>query len=375
MSNFRSSGFSFLVLAMAIGGSQAASALELSGAGSTFAAPLARGWIESFEKDHPGTKIRYDSVGSGEGVVRFKANEVDFACTDAPMPSLSSERFQSEGPQFPVAVGMISIAYNVPGVDGELRLSRQAYANIFLGALHFWDDPQIVAANPHLHLPHLPIRPIARLDSSGTTFAFTSHLAAIDARWSETGPGVGKKVAWSEVVTLANGNEGVAAAVGSTVGAVGYAEFGVARRAGLRAASIENKQGKFVAPSFESGLAAIKETPYLGLDRLKAAILDPSYNGAYPVVTFTWLVLHWDYPEDRWRALAPFLDFIMDRGQNIAPVLGYIPLPQSIIYRGKAVVARILSSDGGAVAQHRSSKPGVANKETPADDRIARGQR
>lgn len=367
MSVSRPSGCRLLLLAIFSFVAHTALAAELIGAGSSFAAPLVKGWIESFQKDHPGTKIRYDSVGSGEGVARFRADEIDFACTDAAMPTLSSERFQSDGPQLPIAVGMISIAYNLPGVDGELRLPRKVYTSIFLGELRFWDDPQIVAANPHLHLLHLPIRPMARLDSSGTTFAFTSHLAAIDARWSETGPGVGKKVAWAEAVTLAKGNEGVAAAVANTVGSIGYVEFGVARRAGLRAASIENKQGNFLAPSFESGLAAIKDTSYLGLNRLMASILDPAPGEAYPIVTFTWLVLHWEYPADRQRDIAAFLDFVLDRGQNIAPVLGYIPLPKSIIFRGKAVVARVFSSDASAVAQTQQAKPGATGETAHAE--------
>jgi phosphate transport system substrate-binding protein len=338
-------------------------AAELIGAGSSFAAPLVQGWIESFQKSRPDVKIRYESVGSGEGVRRFKANEIDFACTDAAMPILSSERLESEGPQLPIAVGMISIAYNLPGLDGELRLPRQVYTSVFLGAMHFWDDPEIVAANPRLHLPHLRIRPVARLDSSGTTFAFTSHLAAIDARWLETGPGVGKKIVWAESVALAKGNEGVAAFIGSTTGAVGYVEFGVARRAGLTAASIENKQGKFLAPSFETGLAAIKDTSYLGLDRLIASTLDPAPSEAYPIVTFTWLVLHWDYPDDRWRGIGAFLDFVLDRGQSLAPVLGYIPLPKSILFRGRAVVARIFSSNASEVAQTQQQKPAVAARD------------
>jgi phosphate transport system substrate-binding protein len=339
-------------------------AAELIGAGSSFAAPLVQGWIESFQKDRPDVRIRYESVGSGEGVRRFKASEIDFACTDAAMPILSSERHESEGPQLPIAVGMISIAYNLPRLDGELKLPRQVYTSIFLGEMHFWDDPLIVAANPHLHLPHIPIRPVARLDSSGTTFAFTSHLAAIDSRWLETGPGVGKKVAWAESVALAKGNEGVAAFIGSTFGAVGYVEFGVARRAGLTAASIENKQGKFHGPSFETGLAAIKDASYLGLDRLIASILYPAPSEAYPIVTFTWLVLHWDYPDDRWRGIGAFLDFVLDRGQSIAPVLGYIPLPKSILFRGRAVVARIFSINASEVAQAQQAKPGGMARET-----------
>jgi phosphate transport system substrate-binding protein len=329
-----------------------AAAVELTGAGATFPAPLYKSWIERFEKDHPGAKISYEAVGSGEGVARFAAGAVDFAGSDVPIPTLDDDRTGNLGVQFPVTAGMVALAYRLPGLAGPLNLPRAVYVDIFLGRIRRWNDPKIVAANPRLSLPALDITVVARGDSSGTTFAFTTHAATISGSWSDSGVGVGKTAAWPKTVVLADGNQGVAARIKERDGAIGYVEYGVARRTGLPVAALENRAGKFVSPSPEAGAAAFNRSSYLGLDHLKSSILDPTSEGAYPIVSYSWLILRWEYPTDQLRTVNEFVDYILGEGQKRALEMGYVPLPGPVAYRGKAVLGRIFPSEGaeGALA-------------------------
>jgi phosphate transport system substrate-binding protein len=351
-------------------GSSPAVAVELHGAGATFPAPLYAAWIERFQKDHPDVVIRYDPVGSGEGLSRFASGVVDFAGSDVPMPAGGAERFERIGAQLPATAGMIVLAYNLPGTPGPLKLSRGAYTDIFLGKIRRWDDPRIVATNPELHLPATNIAVVGRLDSSGTTYAFTSHLAAVNPSWSdEGGPGVGKIVAWPNVAMLARGNEGVASRIKISEGAIGYVEFGFAQRVGLPVASLENKEGKFVAPTPDAGAAAISASAHLGLESLAASVVDPSGAEAYPIVTYSWLMLLRTYPAEQGRVLRSFIDFGLSEGQRISTDLGYIPLPGAVAELGKNVVARIIPGEVGATTPSTAAQPSPA---APAPSEPAR---
>jgi len=325
-----------------------AAAVELHGAGATFPAPLYQAWITRFQKDHPDVAIRYDPIGSGEGLARFASGVVDFAGSDIPIPATGAERFGRIGAQLPATAGMIVLAYNLPGMTGALKLPRSVYSDIFLGKIRRWDDQRITAANPDLHLPATNIAVIGRLDSSGTTYAFTSHLAAVNPEWTESGPGVGKIVSWPNVAMLARGNEGVASRIKISDGAIGYVEYGFAQRLGLPMAALENKEDKFVAPTSEAGAASIRASAQLGLDSLAASVVDPSGADAYPIVTYSWLMLLRTYPADQGHAMRSFIDFALGEGQKIAPDLGYIPLPPAVADLGKAVVSQILPDEVGA---------------------------
>jgi phosphate transport system substrate-binding protein len=329
-------------------GRSSAGAVELHGAGATFPAPLYQAWIDRFQKDHPDVSIRYEPIGSGEGFARFASGVVDFAGSDSPIPTNGAGRFERIGAQVPATAGMIVLAYNLPGVTGLLKLPRAVYVDIFLGKIRSWDDPRITAANPDLTLPSMDIAVIGRLDSSGTTYAFSSHLAAASPMMSQDGPGVGKIVAWPNAAMLARGNEGVASRIKISQGAIGYVEYGLAGRLGLPMASLENKEGRFVAPTLESGLAAIHASAHLGLDNLASSVVDPTGADAYPIVTYSWLILPKTYPADQGRALRSFMDFTLGDGQGMSKELGYIPLPSEVSERGKAVIANILPGDGAS---------------------------
>lgn len=318
-----------------------AAGLELRGAGSTFAAPLYEKWIGAFQQAHPSIAVRYEAVGSGEGVVRFSADAVDFGASDAPLTASAAAKIGRGAVQAPSTAGMIVLAYNLPGLTGELKLPQDVYADIFMGRIRTWDDPRLRAANPGLALPSKNIAVIGRQDSSGTTFAFTSHLAAVSKSWADDGPGVGKLVAWPKGAMIARGNEGVAARIKISEGAIGYVEFGFARRLGLPVALLQNKAGAFIAPTQESGIAALAASADQGLEGLSASMMNPAGLKAYPIVTYSWLLLYEKYPAERAQAVKSFVDWGLTVGQTFAADLGYLALPEAVADLGKSALSRI----------------------------------
>lgn len=312
--------------------------LALRGGGSTFAAPVHRAWIEDYRAIAPGVDMTYASIGSGDGIAGFLDGSLDFAATDAP---LTAER-EAEVPggvlHVPVTAGMVAVAYNLPGdLDGELHLPRAVLGDIFAGAVTNWSDPRLVAANPGLDLPDWPIQIVARQDGSGTTYAFTNHLAAISARWREDGHGVAYQSWWPNRTMRARGNEGVAATVQRAEGSIGYVEYGFARRMGLALAAVENATGAFIAPSAASGAAAIATADLP--DDLKVDLPDPAGAESYPIVTFTWELLR-DEPVDavKGAAIRDFTRWAVVKGQARAAELGYVPMPESVQARAAALL-------------------------------------
>jgi phosphate transport system substrate-binding protein len=306
----------------------------LRGAGATFPAPLYMSWIESFEATHPEVTIAYDAVGSGEGISRFVTGSVDFGASDA---ALSEEQIASvkQGVELvPATAGMIVLAYNLPGVDGELRLPREVYAGILSGEITAWDDPLIQAANPDLELPNWTIVLVARLDGSGTTYALSNHLNAVSETWREEDLGVGTLIDWPGGAMLARGNDGVAGRVKISQGSIGYMEYGFASRLGLPMAALENAAGAFVAPSAESGQMALAAPPD---DDLQGYIVDPAGPGAYPIVTYSWLMLYQSYDDPaKQAALREFVRYGLTDGQTAARELGYVPLAEDVVERSLA---------------------------------------
>jgi phosphate transport system substrate-binding protein len=237
----------------------------------------------------------------------------------------------------PATAGSIVLAYNLDGVP-SLQLTRAALAGIYLGTVTRWNDPAIAAANPDAALPDLPIRVAYRSDGSGTTFVFTQHLAAISPEFDDQ-VGFDKSVTFP-VGVGGKGNEGVTALVKQSRGAIGYVEFGYAEQNGLSVASLENKSGKFVAPTPESGAAALAsvEMP----DNLRVWPVDPAAPEAYPITTFSWLLLYQKYDDAaKLRALKDFVTYSLTDGQSFAVELGYIPLPESVVAKAQAALATV----------------------------------
>jgi phosphate transport system substrate-binding protein len=309
--------------------------VQLTGAGSTFAAPLLQRWIDVYREDHPDVAIHYDAVGSGVGIDRFIADEVDFGASDAAMNDGEIAAVQPPAGSgvmlLPVTAGEVVIAYNLRGFDAVLRLPRDVYADIFLGKITRWDDPRIARANPGIQFPARTIQVVARRDSSGTTFAFTNHLSSISQAWRE-GPGTGKLIDWPGSTMLATGNEGVAQRLRIAENSMGYLEYGFARRLGLSMAVLQNRAGDFVTPGPAGGIAALDAAAGNIPPDLRLFLPDPPGNDAYPIISLTWLLLHRVYPEPgKGAALRQVLDWGLGEGQVIAEQMGYIPLSENIV--------------------------------------------
>jgi phosphate transport system substrate-binding protein len=309
----------------------------LSGAGSTFSAPLYKKWIDEYSVSHHNISITYDAVGSGEGIKRFLGETVDFAGSDE---VLSNDEIAKshDAIMLPVTAGMIVLAYNIPGVNSEIKLPRDVYVDIFTRKIRKWDDPRIQAANPGIVFPRRDIALIARLEGSGTTAALTNHLSAIGPSWRAVGMGVGKQL--PSGVLLAPSNEGVAARIRLSEGSIGYVEFWFAQRLGLRMAALQNKSGAFITPTASSGeLALSGRVPQV--NELAASVTDPADPGAYPITTYSWMLLYSQYRAKlKGAALQEFVRWgLSQSGQNFAAQLGYLPLSEDVVSIGRQVLA------------------------------------
>ncbi|MBK5932069.1 phosphate ABC transporter substrate-binding protein PstS [Halochromatium salexigens] len=313
----------------------------ITAAGSSFAAPLFNKWLEVYGAEHADLRLHYDSVGSGAGIERFLAGSVDIGATDAPLRPHERDQVEGAFAQLPITGGMIAIAYNLPDFAGPLNLPRDVYTEIFLGNAFRWDDPRIAAANPGLKLPPQLIQVVGRRDSSGTTFAFTNHLAAISDDWAQ-GPGVGKRIDWPGGAMEAKGNEGVAQRIKITEGSIGYVEAGFAERLGLSIAWLENEAGGFVLPNVETGRRGLAN----GSDRppsdLTQTIPDPQGARSYPIVTYTWaLVRAADSHPAKTSRVHDLVRWMLTDGQQYAEALRYVPLPKNLTQAALAELDRL----------------------------------
>jgi len=320
----------------------------IQGAGATFPSVLYKRWFAAYQKSHPDLAITYEAVGSGEGVRRFVGagvpddDKIDFGASDAAMSDDQIANTPAGAVLVPMTAGGVALAYNLPGFEGDLRLSRKAYAGIFLGQIKNWNDPLIQETNPKSKLPKLTISTVVRSDSSGTTFALTKHLDAINPQWrSQHGPAT--VVNWPGNAMRAKGNEGVAGMLKESNGSIGYVGYEFARKAGLRVALLENKEGKFVPPLAANCSAALAaaELP----DNLRAYVPDPAGPNSYPIVTFTWILLYKNYAEgQKAKALHDLFAWTLTDGQNSAPDLGYVPLPEAVAKKSLAALETIKST-------------------------------
>ncbi|MBN3896106.1 MAG: phosphate ABC transporter substrate-binding protein PstS [Nostoc sp.] len=313
--------------------------VKLTGAGASFPAPLYDTWFTDLNKKYPNLQVDYASVGSGAGVEQFIKGTVDFGASDVAM---KDEEIQKVPPDkgvilLPVTAGSIVLAYNLPDVP-ELKLPRVVYADILLGKIKSWDDPQIAKANPGAKLPKDAITVVYRSDGSGTTGVFTKHLSAISPEWKSK-VGEGKTVNWPTGVG-AKGNEGVTAQIQQTQGSIGYVEYGYAKQNSLKFAALENKGGKFIVASEESASKTL-ESVALPPD-LRVFISDPEGADSYPIVTYTWILAYKKYPNaGKAKAIEAAIEYALTEGQKQATALGYVPLPQNVITKVAAAADQI----------------------------------
>lgn len=316
--------------------------VDLTGAGATFPYPLYSKWFSEYA-NITGVRINYQSIGSGGGVRQVSENTVDFGASDGPMSNEEMAKAKG-GPilHFPTILGAVVVTYNLPGVTAPLKLTPGVIADIFSGRVTKWSDTRLATLNPGVKLPASDILVVHRSDGSGTTYVFTDYLSTAVPAWRAS-TGRGKEVKWP-VGLGAKGNEGVAGQVKQTPGTIGYVELAYAKQNGLPTAAVRNKAGAYVVPSVAAVTAAaagaaasLPETT-----DFRVSIVDAPGADTYPISSFTWLLIYQNQKDPvKGKKLVDFLNWAYTDGEKLAPPLDYAPLPEQLLPRVKAQLAKI----------------------------------
>ena len=317
-----------------------AAPVDITGAGATFPYPLYSRWFEEYNRRHPDVRINYQAIGSGGGIRQVQNGTVFFGATDGPMTDEQLAASPEPLLHLPTVIGSVVPAYNLPEVTERLNFPGPLLADIFLGRVTRWNDRAIAAVNPGVALPDRDITVVHRSDGSGTTFVWVDYLSKVSPAWKEQ-VGVGTSVKWP-VGIGGKGNDGVAGLVKQTAGAIGYMEPAYARQNGIPFGAGQNAAGRFVASSIESVTAAADGAAATIPDDFRVSITNPPGDAAYPIASFTWLLIR-ERPDDvrQSAALVEFVRWALTEGQRFAPELGYSPLPASVVERELAALERV----------------------------------
>jgi phosphate transport system substrate-binding protein len=309
----------------------AAAQVQLNGAGATFPNIIYQNWMLSYNQQHPDVKMNYQSIGSGGGIRQFSDGTVDFGGTDAPMTDSAIAAISGNVLHIPTVMGAVVAIYNLADVKQPVRFTPDVLADIFLGKITSWGDARLASINPGLTLPKQDIIVVHRSDGSGTSFVWTDYLSKVSPEWKEK-VGKGTSVNWP-VGLGGRGNEGVTATVSQTPGAIGYAELAYALINKITFGSLRNSSGNFITPNLESVTAAaagaMKE---MGPSTdFRVSITNAPGAQAYPVASFTWLLVHKTYSDAaKAKALVQFIWWAETDGQAKASELGYASLPKDL---------------------------------------------
>ncbi len=312
---------------------------KLNGAGATFPYPIYSKWFNQYHQEHPDIEINYQSIGSGAGIRQVTAGTVDFGASDGPMTDeqLASSKFKII--HLPTVLGSVVPAYNIPGFKGELKFTPDVIAGIYLGKIATWNDPAIAKANPGVSLPNQPIVVVHRSDGSGTTYIFTDYLSKVSPEWRDS-VGKGVSVRWP-VGLGAKGNEGVAGMIRQMDGAFGYVELIYALQNNITYGSVKNAAGSFVKASLDSTTAAAASVKTMPAD-FRVSITNPPGKEAYPISSFTWLLVPADWKDKtKQKVFVDFLNWMLDQGQTMTADLNYAPLPDSVKQRERDAIKAI----------------------------------
>ena len=325
-------GLAAVVFAAACGdsgtGTSTVGSGSVNGAGASFPALFYTKAFFTYSQQYPQVRVNYQGVGSGAGIQQFIKGTVDFGASDVPMGS--TDIASAGGPdavtQIPATLGVISIAYNLSGV-AKLQLDGPTLADIYLGKIRKWNDAALAALNPGVTLPNSDIQVVHRSDSSGTSYHFTDYLAKVSADW-KTKVGIGKAVSWPAGVG-GNLNAGVAQAVQSTAGAIGYVELAYVLSANMTQAYLKNLNGKFVQASVAGATAAASQNT--SVSSTNFSITNEPGDDTYPIAGFSWIILHTNYSDaNKGKAIAYLFKWLVTDGQPIGASLQYAPLPAAV---------------------------------------------
>jgi len=300
-------------------------ASDITGAGATFPFPVYSKWSEAYN-EKTGVKLNYQSIGSSGGIKQIKAKTVDFGATDAP---LKGEELEKEGMvQFPAVIGGVVPIINLEGVKpGELKLTGEVLAKIYLGTISNWQDKEIKDLNPTVKLPSAEITVVHRADGSGTTFTFTEYLTKASPAWKEVGTGAAVK--WPAASSVGGkGNEGVAANVNRIKGSIGYVEYAYVKKNNMTFLQLQNKAGRYVSPDDLTFAAAADGADWFSVPGMGLSIVDQRNPNAWPVSSASFIIM---YKEPKNKAASDevlkFFDWAFKNGKNMSEELDYVHLP------------------------------------------------
>jgi phosphate transport system substrate-binding protein len=330
-------------LVAALGATLVAQRIQINGAGATFPNPIYSKWFDEYNKAHPNVAINYQSVGSGAGIRQIQAQTVFFGASDGPMTNEQLQQAPGKILHFPTVLGAVVPVYNIPNVTAALKFSGPVLADIFLGKITKWNDPQISKLNAGVNLPATDITVVHRSDGSGTTYIWVDYLSKVAPEFLKK-VGVNTAVNWPTGVG-GKGNEGVAGLVRQSPGSLGYVELIYALQNKISYGSVQSMAGEFVTASVQTVTAAANEASSKMPADFRVSITNAPGNGVYPISSFTWLLLY-ENPKDKAqsKAMVDFLKWALTDGQRYCGDLGYAPLPESVVKLEMAALARVKTS-------------------------------
>jgi phosphate transport system substrate-binding protein len=312
----------------------------LNAAGATFPYPIYSKWFDQYHQAHSNVQINYQSIGSGGGISQLLQKTVDFGASDGPMTDDQLKQATIPILHFPTVLGAAVATYNVPGVKAELKFTPEALAGIFLGTIKKWNDPAIASANPDVKLPADDILVVHRSDGSGTTYIWTDYLSKVSPAWKAK---VGNATSVNWPVGLGGkGSEGVSALIQQTPDSIGYVELIFAIQNKLPYGLVKNSSGAFIKADLASvsaaAAAAVKTMP----DDFRVSITNPTGKDAYPISSFTWLLIPSKFTDASKRdTVKDFLKWMMTDGQQSCEPLAYAKLPKEVVAKEMKAIAQI----------------------------------
>jgi phosphate transport system substrate-binding protein len=326
------------------GAAWAQNSLLINGAGATFPYPMYSKWFDEYHKKNANLQVNYQSIGSGGGIKQVTEGTVDFGATDGPMNDDQLKVFQDKHGfgilHFPTVLGADVPTYNIPGVSAELNFTQEALAGIFLGKITKWNDPAITGANKGANLPANDIVVVHRSDGSGTTYIWTDYLSKISDEWKNK-VGKGTSVNWP-VGLGGKGNEGVAGLVKQTPNSFGYVELIYAIQNNMPYGRVKNSSGAFIKADLAGVTAAASGAAKNMPDDFRVSITDAPGKTAYPVSSFTWLLIPTRFSDAAKRdAIKGFLNWMLADGQNYAEALSYAKLPKEVVAKELKAIDKV----------------------------------
>ncbi|MEY3971486.1 MAG: phosphate transporter substrate-binding protein PstS [Pseudomonadota bacterium] len=304
-------------------------AADITGAGATFPYPIYAKWAEAYKKE-TGTGLNYQSIGSSGGLKQIRAKTVTFGASDAPVKGADLDKDGMV--QFPAIIGGTVPVFNLDGFKpGQIKITGEVLADMFMGWIVNWNDPKLAALNPGVKLPDQAITVVHRADGSGTTFNFTDYLTVASKRWAEK-VGTGSAVKWPAASSVGGkGNEGVAANVRRVKGAVGYVEYAYAKKNNMPYMQLQNKDGKYVSPDDTTFAAAAAGADWFSVPGMGLSIVNQPGATSWPITTASFILMY-KSPSDKKASdeVLKFFDWSFKNGKKLALELDYVPLPDAL---------------------------------------------